>query len=109
MTESAATSGEVQILIAIAELKGSLQTLQNVDKDHETRIRTIEGKPIPDAETEKRLRTIEAAPTPDLVTEKRLRDLEDRRTISPGQLWRVVLGVAAVLSAAAGIYAAFPH
>lgn len=83
-----ATSGEVQILIAIAELKGSLTTLQNVDKDHEGRIRVIEAKPIPDPETEKRLRS-----------------LEGRRTISPAQLWLGLLGLGGLLGSIATVVA----
>lgn len=92
-------SDNTQVLVAIAEIKGAIgqalgeiQALRGVDVDHESRLRHIEAKPIPDP-----------------ATAERLRALEERRTISPAQLWGGLLGVSAVLGTAAGIISILPH
>lgn len=76
-----------EVLVAIARLDGKLDlalaeigALKAADADHEVRIRSIEAKPVPDEETDSRLRR-----------------LEERRTVSPGQLWTGLLGVAGLL------------
>ncbi|WP_193596061.1 hypothetical protein [Microbacterium sp. YJN-G] len=76
-----------EVLVAIARLDGKLDlalaetaALKATDADHEGRIRTIEAKPVPDEETD-----------------KRLSKLEERRTVSPGQLWTGLLGVAGLI------------
>lgn len=76
-----------EVLVAIARLDGKLDlalaetaALKAADADHEVRLRSIEQQPIPDPETEGRLKT-----------------LEDRRTVSPAQLWTGLLGVAGLL------------
>lgn len=75
------------LLVAFARLEGKvdltlaeLVVLKATDADHENRLRSIEARPIPDAETDKRVRA-----------------LEDRRTISPAQLWAGLVGVTGVI------------
>lgn len=74
---------ETALLVAFARLEGKLDgilaelsSLRATDGDHESRLRLIELKPIPDDDTNKRIRA-----------------LEDRRTVSPGQLWFGLVGV----------------
>lgn len=80
-------SDNSEVLVAIARLDGKLDlalaetaALKAADADHEVRIRSIEAKPVPDEDTDKRLKT-----------------LEERRTVSPGQLWTGLLGVAGLI------------
>ena len=80
MTDS---SSETAVLVAFARLEGKVELalaelaiLKGTDADHENRLRQIEQQTIPDS-----------------VTDKRIRALEDRRTISPGQLWFGLVGV----------------
>jgi hypothetical protein len=86
---------ETTLLVAFAKLEGKvdltlteLGALKAADSDHEQRLRSIESLPIPDASTEQRLRV-----------------LEDRRTISPAQLWAGLVGVAGVLASVATVLA----
>jgi len=72
-----------EVLVAIAKLDGKLDlalaetaALKNTDADHELRIRTVEARPVPDEETDKRIKV-----------------LEERRTVSPAQLWTGLVGV----------------
>jgi hypothetical protein len=88
-------ASETKILVAIAEIKGyiknaldQVEALHKVDADHETRIRDIEKQPIPD-----------------VMTQERLKALEERRTISPGQLWVGLVGVSGVLASIATVLA----
>lgn len=76
-----------EVLVAIARLDGKLDltlaetaALKATDADHETRLRSIEIQPVPDKKTSERLDA-----------------LEDRRTVSPGQLWTGLLGVAGLI------------
>lgn len=79
------------LLVAFARLEGKVDlTLAEIT--------ALKGT---DADHEHRLRNIEAAPIPDPDTESRIRRLEDRRTISPGQLWAGLLGVVTVIGGAA--------
>lgn len=80
-------STERDLLVAFARLEGKvdltlteINALKSADSDHETRIRNIEAAPVPDTETERRLRAV-----------------EDRRTVSPAQLWAGLVGVTAVI------------
>lgn len=73
-----------EVLVAIARIEGKIDltlaetaALKAADADHETRIRVMETKPVPDEETRQRLKT-----------------LEDRRTVSPTQLWFGLVGFA---------------
>lgn len=83
------TGGDnAEVLVAIARLDGKLDltlaetaALKAADADHESRIRVIEAKPIPDEETERRLQAIEA-----------------KRTVSPGQLWLGLTGVVGLIA-----------
>ena len=79
-------ASDTTILVAFARLEGKVElalaelgALKVTDADHENRIRVIEQQPIPDTDTDKRIRA-----------------LEDRRTISPGQLWFGLVGVLGV-------------
>lgn len=76
-------SDNTEVLVAIANLGGKLDlalaeitSLKTTDADHEVRLRNIELQPRPDEETNKRLKT-----------------LEERRTVSPAQLWVGLVGV----------------
>lgn len=78
-----------EVLVAIARLDGKLDlalaetaALKAADADHELRLRVIEDKPIPDEKTDKRLSA-----------------LEERRTVSPMQLWGGLVGVLTVVVA----------
>lgn len=80
-------SPETALLVAFAKLEGKVDLtlaeliiLKTTDADHESRLRVIESKPIPDVDTQ-----------------KRLRELEERRTISPAQLWAGLIGVVSVV------------
>lgn len=72
------TGGDnTEVLVAVARIEGKIDltlaeiaSLKTADADHESRIRSIEAAPIPDEKTAARLAA-----------------LEDRRTVSPGQLW----------------------
>ncbi len=78
------TGGDnTEVLVAVARIEGKIDltlaetaALRAADADHESRIRLIE-----------------AAPIPDVKTGERLDALEDRRTVSPGQLWVGLVGV----------------
>lgn len=79
-----------EVLVAIARLDGKLDlalaetaALKAADADHEVRIRTIEAKPVPDEGTEARLRA-----------------LEDRKAVTPGQLWLGLIGVTGLIATA---------
>lgn len=68
---------DTAVLVAVARIEGKIDltlaetaALKAADADHESRIRIIESAPIPDVKTGERLDA-----------------LEDRRTVSPGQLW----------------------
>lgn len=74
-------SFETQVLVSLTEIKSELKPVTQAVTDHETRIRDIESV--------------------------RLRALEDRRTISPGQLWGGLLGVATLGSGIAAMIALF--
>lgn len=88
MTEQApSNSTATNLLVAFARLEGKVDltlteitALKGTDADHEIRIRSIEQKPVPDEETD-----------------RRLRELENRRTVSPAQLWTGMVGVLGVL------------
>lgn len=85
--------GNSEVLVAIARLDGKLDlalaetaALKAADADHESRIRVIEAKPIPDEETDKRLKGLEA-----------------KRTVTPGQLWTGLISVAGLIGIVIGI------
>lgn len=78
-----------EVLVAVARIEGKIDltlaetaALKAADADHESRIRSIEALPVPDQKTSDRLDA-----------------LEDRRTVSPGQLWAGLVGVLAVVAA----------
>ena len=75
-------SGETAILVAIARLDGK-----------------VTGA----------LGAIENLRTTDNDHETRLRKLEEKRYITPGQLWAGLVGVASVCGVAATVYALLPH
>lgn len=86
------------VLVAIARLDGKLDlalaetaALKAADADHESRLRSIEAKPIPDEETNRRLHA-----------------LEDRRTVSPAQLWAGLISVIGLLVGLATIAEKLP-
>jgi hypothetical protein len=86
-----------QLLVAFAKLEGKvdltlaeMNALKSTDSDHESRLRHIESKPQPDPDTEQRLKV-----------------LEERRTISPAQLWGAVLGIGGLLGSIGTIIALF--
>lgn len=88
-----------EVLVAIARLDGKLDlalaetaALKAADADHEVRIRTIESKPIPDEETDKRLKAV-----------------EERRTVSPAQLWAGMLSVLGGVGLLLTIAEKLPH
>ena len=72
------TGGDnTEVLVAVARIEGKIDlslaeaaALKATDADHESRIRVIELQPVPDKKTGERLDA-----------------LEDRRTVSPAQLW----------------------
>lgn len=83
MTDSPTDS----VLVVLARLEGKVDAnlaahgtdingLKLGRDDHEIRLRALEGQPVCDPE--------------------RVRALEDRRTVSPGQLWAGLIGVAAL-------------
>ncbi len=80
------SGGESEVLVAIARLDGKLDLT----------LAEITALKAGDADHEVRLRAVEAAPVPDPETASRLKALEDRRTISPGQLWAGLLGASAL-------------
>lgn len=82
-----------QLLVSFARLEGKVDltlseitSLKTTDADHETRLRFIEKAPVPDPDTA-----------------KRLSELENRRTVSPGQLWAGLLGVVALIGSGVAI------
>lgn len=52
-------SDNTQVLVAIAELKGEVVQANRYAADHEARIRTLEARPEPDAETDRRIKQLE--------------------------------------------------
>lgn len=87
-----------EVLVAIAKLDGKLDlalaetaALKNTDADHELRIRSVESRPVPDEDTDKRIKA-----------------LEDRRTVSPAQLWTGLVSVLGLVAIVLGIAEKWP-
>lgn len=82
-----------EVLVAIARLDGKLDlalaetaALKANDADHEARIRHMEAQPVPDPETAARLVAV-----------------ENRRTVSPGQLWVGLIATCGLVLTVLGI------
>jgi hypothetical protein len=82
------TGGDnTEVLVAVARIEGKIDltlaetaALKAADADHESRLRIIEATPVPDKKTADRLDA-----------------LEDRRTVSPAQLWFGLVGVSGLV------------
>lgn len=80
---------ETALLVAFARLEGKVDIT----------LTELAGLKAEKADHESRLRAVEAQDRPDRETNARIRALEDRRVVTPSQLWAGLVGVVGLIAA----------